>query len=106
MNTLKRLTPRLLLAFNALCLATGGTVHALAFPKAAIVADHSTLPPFFAAGFKDLWLRERAGELGHFVRKQPCRVRRPGRTDNGHKLLTCPRRWVSVSTECQQTWPR
>jgi len=39
MNTLKRLTPRFLLALSALCLAAG-TVHALAFPKAAIVVDH------------------------------------------------------------------
>jgi hypothetical protein len=56
MNTLKRLRPRFLLALSALCLAAGGTVHALAFPKAAVVVDHSTLPPFFAAVFKDLWL--------------------------------------------------
>jgi hypothetical protein len=58
MNTLKRLTPRFLLAFSALCLAAGGAVHALAFPKAAVVADHSTLPPLFAAAFKGLWLFE------------------------------------------------
>lgn len=56
MNTLKRLAPRFLLAFSALCLAAGAAVHTLAFPKAAAVADHSTLPPLFAAAFKGLWL--------------------------------------------------
>jgi hypothetical protein len=53
-----RFAPRLLLAFSSLCLAFGGAVHALAFPKAAIVADHSTLPAFFSAAFKGLWLSD------------------------------------------------
>jgi hypothetical protein len=51
-----RFAPRLLLAFSSLCLAAGGAVHALAFAKAATVAEHSTLPPFFSAAFKGLWL--------------------------------------------------
>jgi hypothetical protein len=51
-----RFAPRLLLAFSSLCLVAGGAVHALAFPKAATVAEHSTLPPFFSAAFKGLWL--------------------------------------------------
>jgi hypothetical protein len=51
-----RFAPRLLLAFSSLCLVAGGAVHALAFPKAATVAEHSTLPPFFSAAFEGLWL--------------------------------------------------
>jgi hypothetical protein len=51
-----RFAPRLLLAFSSLCLAAGGAVHALAFPKAATMAEHSTLPAFFSAAFKGLWL--------------------------------------------------
>jgi hypothetical protein len=51
-----RFAPRLLLAFSSLCLGAGGAVHALAFPKAATVAEHSTLPPFFSAAFEGLWL--------------------------------------------------
>jgi hypothetical protein len=53
-----RFAPRLLLAFSSVCLAVGGAVHALAFPKAAIVAEHSTLPAFFSAAFKGLWLSD------------------------------------------------
>jgi hypothetical protein len=53
-----RFAPRILLAFSSLCLAAGGTVHALAFPKAATMADHSTLPAFFSAAFKGLWLSQ------------------------------------------------
>jgi hypothetical protein len=56
MNPLMRLAPRFLLAFSSLCLAAGGVIHALAFPKASTVADHSTLPPLFLAAFKALWL--------------------------------------------------
>ena len=51
-----RFAPRLLLAFSSLCLAAGGAVHALAFPKAATVSEHSTLPQFFSAAFNGLWL--------------------------------------------------
>jgi hypothetical protein len=51
-----RFAPRLLLAFSSLCLVAGGAVHALAFPTAATVAEHSTLPPFFSGAFKGLWL--------------------------------------------------
>ena len=51
-----RLAPRLLLAFSSLCLAVGGALHAQAFPKAATVAEHSTLPPFFSAAFNGLWI--------------------------------------------------
>jgi len=55
-STTKRFAPRLLLAFTSLCLAAGGAVHALAFPNAATVAEHSTLPRFFSAAFKGLWI--------------------------------------------------
>lgn len=56
MNKLMRLTSRLLLAFSSLCLVVGGVMHAMSFPKAATVADQSTLPTLFAAAFKGLWL--------------------------------------------------
>ncbi len=56
MSAAIRFAPRLLLAFSSLCLAAGGAAHALAFPKAATVAEHSALPPFFSAAFKGLWL--------------------------------------------------
>jgi len=42
--------------FSSLCLAAGGVIHALAYPRATIVAEHSTLPPLFLAAFKALWL--------------------------------------------------
>jgi hypothetical protein len=53
-----RFVARLLLAFSSLCLASGGVVHALAFPKAATVAEHSALPAFFSAAFNGLWLND------------------------------------------------
>ncbi len=56
MSAAIRFAPRLLLALSGLCLAAGGAAHALAFPKAATVAEHSALPPFFSAAFKGLWL--------------------------------------------------
>ena len=58
-----RFAPRLLLAFSSLCLAAGGAVHALAFPKAATMAEHSTLPAFFSAAFKGLWLSNSAASV-------------------------------------------
>jgi hypothetical protein len=53
-----RVASRLFLALGSLCLAAGGAIHALAFPKAATVAEHSTLPAFFSAAFKGLWLSD------------------------------------------------
>ena len=58
MSAAMRFAPRLLLAFSSVCLAVGGAVHALAFPKAATMAEHSTLPAFFSAAFKGLWLSD------------------------------------------------
>ena len=55
-----RLASRILLMFAAICLASGGCVHALAYPKAARIAEHSTLPALFAAAFKGLWLIDSA----------------------------------------------
>ena len=58
MSALVRLAPRLLLGFSALCLASGASVHTLAYQKAAGIAEHSTLPAFFVAAFKGLWLSD------------------------------------------------
>jgi hypothetical protein len=63
MSVAARLAPRLLLAFTALCLAGGACVHALAYPKAARIAEHSALPAFFTAAFKGLWLIDSAASL-------------------------------------------
>jgi len=63
MSVAMRLAPRLLLAFTALCLAGGACVHALAYPKAARIAEHSALPAFFTAAFKGLWLIDSAASL-------------------------------------------
>lgn len=49
---------RLLLGATALLLAAGGTLHAMAYPKARSIADHSDLAPFAAAAFKGLWLSD------------------------------------------------
>jgi hypothetical protein len=53
-----RIVSRCLLALSALILAGGGSVHALAYAKASTVAERSTLPTFFVAAFKALWLSD------------------------------------------------
>jgi hypothetical protein len=58
-----RFASRILLALTSLCLAAGGAVHALAFSKAATVAEHSNLPLFFSAAFKGLWLSDSATSI-------------------------------------------
>ena len=63
MSVVMRLAPRLLLVFTALCLAGGACVHALAYPKAARISEHSALPAFFTAAFKGLWLIDSAASL-------------------------------------------
>jgi hypothetical protein len=35
----------------------------MAFPKAATVAEHSSLPAFFSAAFKGLWLSDSVSSL-------------------------------------------
>ena len=55
---------RLLLAFSATCLAGGALVHALAFPKAAVIADHSTLSTFYSGAFKGLWICDSLTSIG------------------------------------------
>jgi hypothetical protein len=47
---------RFLLAASAAMLFFGGAVHTLAFPKAVAAISGSNLAPFFAKGFKTLWL--------------------------------------------------
>jgi len=49
-------TPRILLAFSSLLMATGGVMHAAAFQRTLPVIGVSHLPPFFANSFKLLWL--------------------------------------------------
>jgi hypothetical protein len=63
MSVAMRLAPRLLLVFAALCLAGGACVHALAYSKAARIAEHSALPAFFTAAFKGLWLNDSAASM-------------------------------------------
>lgn len=46
---------RSLLGLSSAVLAGGAVIHALALPKAAVIATHSTLPAFFVAAFKGLW---------------------------------------------------
>ena len=60
MSAAARPAPRFLLVFTALCLAVGASLHALAYPKAARIAEHSALPAFFTAAFKGLWLSDSA----------------------------------------------
>jgi hypothetical protein len=59
-----RIASRLLLALSALILAGGAVIHALAYPKAAVIADHSTLPAFLSAAFKGLWLCDSLTSIG------------------------------------------
>lgn len=59
-----RIASRLLLGMSALDLAGGAVIHAMAFRKAAVIADHSTLPAFFAAAFKGLWLCDSITSIG------------------------------------------
>ena len=52
-----------LLALSAMVFAAGASLHGLAYPKAAVVAEHSTLPPFFQMAFKGLWLSDSVSSL-------------------------------------------
>jgi hypothetical protein len=52
----RRPLARIMLAVSAFSLGIGGTIHARALPTAAEIADHSSMPHFFAAAFKGLWL--------------------------------------------------
>src|SRR5271168_1463167 len=58
MKRAKSLISRLLLTVSAALLASGGVAHALAYAKASAIAEHSTLPRFFSAAFKGLWLSD------------------------------------------------
>ena len=53
-----RIVSRCLLAVSALLLAGGGLAHALAYARASAVAEQSTMPKFFAAAFRGLWLSD------------------------------------------------
>jgi hypothetical protein len=55
---------RILLAFSALGLVAGSAVHAFAYPKAAPTFDASSLPSFYAAASKGLWLSDSASLFG------------------------------------------
>jgi hypothetical protein len=52
-----------LLALSAIILAAGASIHGFAYPKAAAVAEHSTLPPFFQSALKGLWLSDSLSSL-------------------------------------------
>lgn len=52
-----------LLALSATVLAAGASIHGLAYTKAAAVAEHSTLPPFFQSALKGLWLSDSLSSL-------------------------------------------
>jgi hypothetical protein len=54
---------RWLLALSALVLAAGGSIHGFAYPKAAAVAEHSMLPPFYQTALKGLWLSDSLSSL-------------------------------------------
>jgi hypothetical protein len=54
---------RLLYGFAATVMASGGLLHALAWPKADSILTHSALPPFYAAACRGLWLADCAGSL-------------------------------------------
>jgi hypothetical protein len=58
-----RIVSRCLLAVSALLLAGGGLAHALAYARASTVAEHSTMPKFFAAAFRGLWLGDALSSL-------------------------------------------
>src|SRR5258708_12028766 len=58
MKHTRSLISRLLLTASAALLASGGVAHALAYAKASTIAEHSTLPRFFTAAFKGLWLSD------------------------------------------------
>jgi hypothetical protein len=52
-----------LLILSAAILAAGAGAHGFAYAKAAAVAEHSTLPPFFQAAFRGLWLSDSLSSL-------------------------------------------
>ena len=51
------------LAVSATVLAAGASIHGFAYSRAAAVADHSTLPPFFQTALKGLWLSDTVSSL-------------------------------------------
>jgi hypothetical protein len=63
MRWVSKSTSKWLLVLSAAILATGGSIHGLAYPKALTVADHSALPPFFQGALKGLWLSDSLSSL-------------------------------------------
>jgi len=57
-------TIRILLAFSALGLVAGSAMHAFAYSKAALTFDASSLPSFYAAASKGLWLSDSGSLFG------------------------------------------
>lgn len=55
---------RSLLGLSAVILAGGAVIHALALPKAAAAAAHSTLAAFFVGAFKGLWACDSISSFG------------------------------------------
>jgi hypothetical protein len=58
-----RTASKWLLILSAAILAAGASVHGLAYAKAAAETEHSTLPPFFQAALKGLWLSDSLSSL-------------------------------------------
>jgi hypothetical protein len=51
---------RMLFAFSALIFLVGGSLHALAFPKASTALSTVSLIPFYSNSFRALWLIDSA----------------------------------------------
>ena len=57
------ITAKWLLFLSASILAAGSSVHGIAYAKAAAVTEHSSLPPFYQAALKGLWLSDALSSL-------------------------------------------
>jgi|SRR5215813_10016725 len=53
-----KLLGRILLAFSAVLLAIGASIHTAAFGKVSAAVSTSDLAPFFGKGLKVLWLQD------------------------------------------------
>jgi len=58
-----RIVSRCFLAVSALLLAGGGLAHALAYVRASTVVERSTMPKFFIAAFKGLWMGDASSSI-------------------------------------------
>ncbi len=56
-------TVKWLLFLSASILAAGSILHLVAYTKASATIEHSSLPPFYQAALKGLWLSEALSSL-------------------------------------------